>query len=87
MKIQNLCEHQTNGKTDFYSADLVGNRQQLSVSFSINTGGNGISAYDSDNDLIYDVLSINGTHNTDISTWENGDEIELFPQSGVKRDN
>ncbi len=87
MKIQNLCAHQTNGVTDYYSAELLGNKQHLSVVFSINAGRGGIVAYNQNDDLIYEVQSINGTHNIDISTWKNGDEIELFPQRGIKRNN
>ena len=87
MKIQNLCVHQTNGVTDYYSAELVGNKQHLSVKFFINAGGGGIVAYNSNDDLIYQVQSINGIRNIDISTWRNGDEIELCPQQGIKRDN
>lgn len=79
MKIQNLCVHQTNGVTDYYSAELVGNKQHLSVKFFINAGGGGIVAYNSNDDLIYQVQSINGIRNIDISTWRNGDEIELCP--------
>ena len=87
MKIQNLCVHQTNGVTDYYSAELVRNKQHLSVKFFINAGGGGIVAYNSNDDLIYQVQSINGIRNIDISTWRNGDEIELCPQQGIKRDN
>ena len=87
MKIQNLCVHQTNGVTDYYSAELVGNKQHLSVKFFINAGGGGIVAYNSNDDLIYQVQSINGIRNIDISTWRNGDEIDLCPQQGIKRDN
>lgn len=76
MVITNLQRHGSaaHGSQEYYTADLVEDGRTVSVQFSqSNTGG--WIAYNQETESIYPVLSV-GEPN-DISTWKNGDPIQL----------
>lgn len=78
MVITNLQRHGSaaTGSQGFYTADLVENGRTVSVQFSqSNTGG--WIAYNQETGSIYPVLSVGEPD--DISTWRNGDPIQLGP--------
>lgn len=75
MKIQNLCEHQTNGVVDYYTADLVEKGNIIPVKFSTTGNGEWI-AYNLKTEVIYPIESI-GNKKLDIRDWRDGDEIRL----------
>ena len=75
MKIQNLCEHRTNGIVDYYTADLVENETTIPVKFSM-TGNREYIAYNLKTEMIYPIESV-GNKKLDIKDWMDGDEIVL----------
>ena len=75
MKIQNLCEHRTNGIVDYYTADLVENETTIPVEFSM-PGNREYIAYNLKTEMIYPIESV-GNKKLDIKDWRDGDEIVL----------
>lgn len=75
MKIQNLCEHRTNGVVDYYTADLVENETTIPVEFSMAGNGEYI-AYNLKTKMIYPIEFV-GNKKPDIKDWRDGDEIVL----------
>ena len=75
MKIQNLCEHRTNGIVDYYTADLVENETTIPVEFSM-AGNREYIAYNLKTEMIYPIESV-GNKKLDIKDWRDGDDIVL----------
>lgn len=84
MFIRNLRFH---GSTDpnfrpYYTADLVevnaeGNETVINVVFSRNVGRDDWTAYDQSTGNAYPILFVGLNKMNDITTWEDGDCIEL----------
>ena len=83
MKIQNLCEHSTNGVVDYYTADLVENETTITVEFSM-AGNREYIAYNLKTEMIYPIESV-GNKKLDIKDWRDGDDIVLG--GAIPRDN
>ncbi|MBE6214144.1 MAG: hypothetical protein E7131_05635 [Rikenellaceae bacterium] len=79
MHLQNFQIHRTNGTITHYSGDLVNAVDCFKVVFSVNAGGGGMVAYNTENGELYHIVSVNNVGNFDLSTWQNGDDIEIYP--------
>ena len=78
MVITNLQVHGSTApdSQEFYTADLVEDGRTISGQFSQSNTGDWI-VYDQETEDIYPVLSVGDPDKEDISTWRNGDPIQL----------
>lgn len=80
MVITNLQVHGSTapGSQEYYTAVLVEEERTISGRFSQSNTGDRI-VYDQETEDIYPVLSVGDPDKEDISTWRNGDTIQLGP--------
>ena len=78
MVITNLQLHGSTapGSQVYYTADLVEGGRTISGQFSQSNTGDWI-VYDQETEDIYPVLSVGDPNKEDISTWRDGDPIQL----------
>lgn len=79
MRLQNFQIHRTNDDITHYSGDLVDAIDCFNVVFSVSAGGGGMIAFNTGNGEHYHIASVNDAENFDLSTWQNGDRIEIYP--------
>ena len=79
MVITNLQLHGSTapGSQEYYTANLVEGENSIPVRFSRNTGTQNWTVYNQNTGAGYPVLSVGDPNKEDISTWRDGDPIQL----------
>lgn len=81
MVITNLQLHGSTvpGSQEFYTANLVEGENSIPVRFVQNAGTQNWTVYNQNTGAGYPVLSVGDPNKEDISTWRDGDTIQLGP--------
>ena len=79
MVITNLLLHGSTapGSQEYYTANLVEGENSIPVRFVQNAGTNNWTVYNQNTGAGYPVLSVGDPNKEDISTWRDGDPIQL----------
>lgn len=65
------------GSQEYYTANLVEGENSIPVQVSKNTGTNNWTVYNQNTGACYPVRSVGDPNKEDISTWKDGDPIQL----------